>query len=475
MNFRRIISLIGMVFILSSCARQESIGETSTLGASVMKGMTQMASPSKIAANSQVTPSHVIPSLSVSELVTKTVFQQPLLVTLTPSAEITYQHKPLNSGEKIIFSFIEMYPDGKGWGGDVGGHIFHTNDFGETWLGVQPESDCFYRGGFFSKNGDVAWATPGNTRWFEIGYCKPTKSWIGELWSTSDGGSAWVSNKAFPHIGEDNENITPTSLQITQTGNGFFLWSFLLSPHNYYSEIWTTSDANSLWKRENSSDNFGLLSTLWMVDADKGYLGERMPDLSCSGLSSEPTMRKYMSGEVRPQVHVTMDGGKSWQDLILPQVSTEWIDSIKAWIKTTNKDYSSECAHADVITIPGQREGGIGIHFQWRGGHDMFYYSVNGKDTWRQWLSNGSEYFLNANTGWRLKEPPDAAGNYQLLTTQDGGSTWNSIARVSWKSATLDFIDAQNGWAIARDALTSSLLRTSDGGRTWRELPIVVQ
>jgi hypothetical protein len=474
MTCRIIISILVMVSALSSCARPATIEETPTSSAPVMEVVTQTISPSKTTTNTQVTPTTIIPSLSITELVTSTVMQKSLPVTLTPAKKNPNKYKPMNSGDKIIFNFIEIYPDGKGWGGDISGTILHTLDYGESWQTAQPESECFYRGGFFSKSGDVAWATPGNNRWFEIGNCEPETTWIGELWSTSDGGSTWVGNKVIPHISADDEVITPTSLQITQTGNGFFLWTYFESPHNIYSEIWTTADVDSTWRRETSSENFGLLSILWMIDENKGYLGERLPYFACPILKF-PTIRQYMSGEINPQVHSTMDGGKSWQDFNLPQVSSEWVDSIKAWIKRTKQDYSGECAYADVVNIHGQHDGGIGIRFQWHGGHDLFYFSENGKDTWRQWLSNGSEYFLNANTGWRLKEPPDAAGNYQLLTTQDGGSTWISSALVSWKSATFDFIDSQNGWAIARNETTSSLLRTSDGGRTWTELPATVQ
>jgi photosystem II stability/assembly factor-like uncharacterized protein len=50
-----------------------------------------------------------------------------------------------------------------------------------------------------------------------------------------------------------------------------------------------------------------------------------------------------------------------------------------------------------------------------------------------------------------------------LLASHDGGLTWSTIASEAF--ATLDFVDASDGWGA------SPLRHTTDGGRTWTDSP----
>lgn len=82
-----------------------------------------------------------------------------------------------------------------------------------------------------------------------------------------------------------------------------------------------------------------------------------------------------------------------------------------------------------------------------------------------------SVYFLDEAKGWAV------GGAGTLLSTQDGGQTWQTARRFSedvlWD---VYFADAQNGWLLAErsihklktnDDLRSYLLQTKDGGATW--------
>jgi photosystem II stability/assembly factor-like uncharacterized protein len=82
-----------------------------------------------------------------------------------------------------------------------------------------------------------------------------------------------------------------------------------------------------------------------------------------------------------------------------------------------------------------------------------------------------STAWINASTGWQLVA--NTAGTYDLQQTRDGGATWTTIKTVTW-SGSLDFVDEQNGWAIARLEDAVALLKTSNGGITWQEIKPVV-
>jgi photosystem II stability/assembly factor-like uncharacterized protein len=44
------------------------------------------------------------------------------------------------------------------------------------------------------------------------------------------------------------------------------------------------------------------------------------------------------------------------------------------------------------------------------------------------------------------------------------------IKKVAWDSASFDFVDEQNGWAIVTAGTNTMLLQTQDGGRNWEIL-----
>lgn len=71
-------------------------------------------------------------------------------------------------------------------------------------------------------------------------------------------------------------------------------------------------------------------------------------------------------------------------------------------------------------------------------------------------------YFLDGRLGW-------ASGHSSLIATQDGGRTWQPLARGADGSGYLagnavHFTDARRGWLACRDGV---LMRSDDGGAHW--------
>jgi hypothetical protein len=107
----------------------------------------------------------------------------------------------------------------------------------------------------------------------------------------------------------------------------------------------------------------------------------------------------------------------------------------------------------------------------------------------KQFLSGNQ--FLDAEHGFvaltdtSKSEDAGSANDLLLKTSQDGGTTWftltipNAIFLNHWAccfGASVDFVDLDHGWIMARLATGSnfnlgSLFRTTDGGKTWKAMP----
>jgi photosystem II stability/assembly factor-like uncharacterized protein len=79
---------------------------------------------------------------------------------------------------------------------------------------------------------------------------------------------------------------------------------------------------------------------------------------------------------------------------------------------------------------------------------------------------NGSVWdFLTMQQGWVV-----GANGTTLNETSDGGQHWTAIpASANFQNISqLDFVSAQEGWAISTPASAAPvLLKTMDGGHTW--------
>jgi hypothetical protein len=70
-------------------------------------------------------------------------------------------------------------------------------------------------------------------------------------------------------------------------------------------------------------------------------------------------------------------------------------------------------------------------------------------------------FFLDPERGWLLGR--------EIHLTEDGGESWTRIKVVIWDGL-FSFVDALNGWAVAKFGDETALVRTYDGGRSWQEL-----
>ena len=80
-----------------------------------------------------------------------------------------------------------------------------------------------------------------------------------------------------------------------------------------------------------------------------------------------------------------------------------------------------------------------------------------------------SIFFIDENNGWMggatpLSEDEPEGGPSSLLSTTDGGSTWQAQRRLPTSLSDIFFVDKVNGWA---GGSKGAIYHTTDGGRTW--------
>jgi len=78
--------------------------------------------------------------------------------------------------------------------------------------------------------------------------------------------------------------------------------------------------------------------------------------------------------------------------------------------------------------------------------------------------------FVDGLHGWMTV--PTGGTTSEILATSNGGVSWNPQLSVPFWVGTLDFVDVDDGWALAGPSETPApeaggLLRTTDGGATW--------
>ncbi len=132
----------------------------------------------------------------------------------------------------------------------------------------------------------------------------------------------------------------------------------------------------------------------------------------------------------------TVDGGKSWSRILVPDIKTELI-------------------HLD---FDGRQEGWI------VGDKGVILATVDNGNSWVKQESGTTAALYNVD----FRDSKDgfvvgAAGT--VLRTEDGGKTWASIS--TWITKTLfrvNFVDDKTGWIVGSEGM---ILRTYDRGLTW--------
>ncbi len=301
---------------------------------------------------------------------------------------------------------------------------------------------------------------------------------------------------------------------------------------------------------ENILQLFGVLSSIHMVDTNTGWAvtdkgrilqttdgGVHWKDVSPHYPSTggrQKVVADFLSfssawvavsvtaadGTTTVVVFRTSDGGRSWQNTTIQQISQifqiTFVDARHGWMLSKQADLAS----AEAVAILGTNDGGktwamvsaayaastdtplpgrlpfggtkTGLGFLdamtgWITGnfpltsYVFFYVTHDGGATWnRQTLpfspdlaltqiaTRPPRFFSSTDGILPVSFVTQTTSSLDFYVTNDGGNTWRGTTPVVASAGMWDFIDMKHGWASDG----THLYMTSDGGHTWTKLSL---
>ena len=326
--------------------------------------------------------------------------------------------RKIDSAREIVFRGTKL-----GWavGNAVnyGDYLLRTQDGGETWKQEYPRPE---------PTADISFPDA------RTGYGLGVLSDPDALLKTEDGGESWQTVKSF-----SGQYLTQ-AICFLSSAEGWLLAS-PVSSTNGSASVLHTQDGGKTWQK---TGNLGppWYSTCYFrfFDANSGIAAPDSAD--------------------RP-VYRTSDGGKTWTPL-----------SAKAPEKATGQ-YAFRSVSSG---WQGCNPGGGDTPYRL----ELSCLSADGGSWQAPALAedNAACYalaFPSGTDGFLLaeKSPGTSGGRMELLTTRDGGKTWDahlfpegvdgSAMKLIRSQFPMQFADGAHGWILTG----GGLLATADGGRTW--------
>lgn len=371
------------------------------------------------------------------------------------------------------FGPVSMMTATDGWADpNWNGHPRRTTDGGAHWADVSPPS-AFAGGASSSYFLDASHAWVVDASW------TPRIRFIAHR--TADGGRTWqqgaqVTVDVVSPAALDENALGGPSLNFLDPEHGWLLFDWILqakSPQSepHFNALYRTSDGGLHWTLV-STNSWSFIGAPWtsgcpwgspvtFTSLTTGYMNR--PDRTY-----EPGRTQDCSTPNQLSLHVTHDGGRTWQFQALQLIG----------LSASCPDFGGGCvldAPDFVDPLHGflllpTTEPGSKLLATSDGGTTWSLRSMPGGS-----LDASSIAWLNASDGWAWT--PTAA-TVPLYRTRDGGATWTRIetnlvgqTRDGWIGA-LYFVDQRIGFAYrATEARgVSVLLKTIDGGVTWMDV-----
>jgi photosystem II stability/assembly factor-like uncharacterized protein len=177
----------------------------------------------------------------------------------------------------------------------------------------------------------------------------------------------------------------------------------------------------------------------------------------------------------------TTDSGSHWADItpIPPNAHVRGVGLLSVYLLNTQEGWAIISYPETVVPVTPQS-------LRTRGTIYDIAQTVDGGQTWSflpltypplaKWQEDvivgpSSLYFLDSQRGWMVMAFTGNSQPGKLLSTQDGGRTWNWVNSPGL-SGIIQFTSPQSGWLLGGPY--DQLFNTRDGGKSWHEAQLPV-
>ncbi|MEM7038528.1 MAG: T9SS type A sorting domain-containing protein, partial [Bacteroidota bacterium] len=240
---------------------------------------------------------------------------------------------------------------------------------------------------------------------------------VSEMYRTADAGQSW-NQISLPAA--DSHAVNLYEMQFLDADNGY------VTAMQF--------DTNMIFP-------IGFPSVFRTTDGGQNWADVTPPDLDQRGLLAFSSMQHGVVMETEHR-HLTTDGGQTWFSTVMPNTGVSDVQFV-----------SADTGYVTGFVLAPNSEAWMAK-------------TINGGASWFDvdLSSFGSRYarhlgFMDADNGWAVLDSTPGA----VIHTTDGGQTWTANTHSLNASASVEFIDAMEGyWLDGAD-----VLRTTDGGSTW--------
>jgi photosystem II stability/assembly factor-like uncharacterized protein len=401
------------------------------------------------------TPTQQVTPIVIATQTTTPTKSPTIQVTAVPSAtelpiiEIDPRGSMNPTEGELIITEIHMTSETSGWAFASNGDnvlVLHTSDGGISWRNVTPpieiwsaylpqDWDAQLGEGFFLDE-DRAWISTQIVDSYDAFAAKT-------MLSTDDGGATWRMRTLPMGLGAGYGHF----VDFIDPLHGWFAVYGNPGAGAGYTGLYRTRDGGASWEI--------VLDTLGTPSGSSGSRGLAFGDIT-TGVMTFKQFGWYTS----LRINWTQDGGTTWksQDLPKPEDPSISDPSISDFECGTAFPHAfSKLEVALLVECRMLRDvGSPDNEYLFT---NFLYWTEDGGINWQSYPApSGNLHLLNQNVGWMLGE--------EIHMTEDGGKTWTKINEVTWQGQ-FNFIDANHGWALARNDDEIALVKTENGGRSW--------
>lgn len=355
---------------------------------------------------------------------------------------------------------VTMINGGTGWGighlpGGVGKLIIRTTDGGENWTNVTPP-DLLYQSAARSLE-PAAYFLDANQAfilYWEIDKWSPEKGV--QVYRTRDGGASWTP-VPLPIEGFTLQQFRDVEIRFLTPQFGWIFATLSVTQDLQFVGLFTTVNGGDSWNTMISSDSTnmtpkGIKNGAVFRNATEGWISGKNP------LDSPGTL-----------LYQTKDGGNSWNVQTLPPPVGADVPA----------DLFTSPAFSCDMSVPVFVD--VQYQYAWSrvvcGGGTLaapvafVYWTYDSGASWRSFklpAAEGNLTFYGIYQGWYsvANEGAEDTFPFKILSTQNGGQDWTSIANTAWDSR-LQFIAPAIGFGIVEFQGRPAFVKSTDGGYNW--------